>query len=365
MRSAYIHIPFCMKICTYCDFPKVFYNEDLVDKYLDALKEEITLTYQNDQIKSIYIGGGTPSALNIKQLDKLFSIIKLLNLTDEAEKTIELNIEDINTEKLELFKKHGINRLSIGIQTINEKFFNFLGRGLGKQTVIEKITLAKKYFDNISVDFMYGFSGQLTKDLDQDLAFIKEIDVKHVSIYSLIIEENTKLFIEGTKAIDEDLESDMYYHIIERLSNLGFKHYEISNFAKEGYRSKHNLVYWNNEEYYGFGMGAASYIDNKRTTSTKSINKYLNGQRQYFSEVIDKQIDMQYFMILGLRKTDGISKEEFSSRYKENIYDIFPIKKLITDGLLIENNDNIYVPSNKLYIQNQILKHFVGGLNEE
>lgn len=359
MKSIYIHIPFCRKICSYCDFPKVYYNEGLVDKYLIALKKEIDKTYDLAEVKSLYIGGGTPSALNKQQLEELFKILSIIKIAENAEETIELNVEDISQEKMQIFKNFGINRLSIGIQTVNEKFFNFLNRGVAKEIVLEKILIARKYFDNISIDFIYGFPNQTISDLEIDLSFIKKFNPDHISIYSLIIEENTKLFIDKTKALDDNLENKMYYKIIKTLEDLAFTHYEISNFAKEDKKSIHNLTYWNNEEYFGFGMGAASYANGKRYSNTKSIDKYIAGETIYISEEIDALSDMQYFMILGLRKISGVSKEEFKRRYKKDIKEVFPIDKLIADGLLIENDYNILVTKEKLYLQNQILSYFI------
>ena len=264
VNSVYIHIPFCQNICSYCDFCKMYYNKDLVTDYFKALKKEVQSLYKNDIIKTIYIGGGSPSILSLEELSLLKEVIDLFKIDKDVEFTIELNITDIEEDKLLFYKNMGVNRVSIGIETINEKFLALLNRIYTKEEVIEKIDLVKKYFSNISVDFMYGFNGQTISDLEKDLKFIKKLDINHVSIYSLILEENTKLYINGYEKIDQDLESEMYYYIIDYLEKHGFKHYEISNFSKEGYMSKHNLVYWNNLRYYGFGLGASGYISNIR-----------------------------------------------------------------------------------------------------
>lgn len=365
MSSLYIHIPFCHKICSYCDFAKVYYNEQIVDDYLLALENEVKAKYDGAEFATIYIGGGTPSSLTIKQLLKLFKILEKLNKASDAEFTIEMNVEDITVDKLSCLKTNGINRLSVGIQTINKKFFELLDRATYPDETKEKLLLAKEYFSNISLDFIYAYPKQSMDDLKEDLAFLKEIDPSHISMYSLIIEKNTKLYIDKTSALDEDLESEMYYYIINYIKELGFNHYEISNFAKEGYQSKHNQVYWNNQHYHAYGLGASSYLANVRASNTRSLNKYLAGQWDYISDELSQLEDMQYFLILGLRQIKGISKSAFKARYNKDLKEVFPIAKLLKDGLLNEEKDYLYIPGDKLYVSNQVLSYFIGGLNEE
>ena len=359
MKSVYIHIPFCKSICSYCDFCKMYYSEELVNKYLLELKKEVLSKYQNETLKTIYIGGGTPSSLNITQLSKLFEITNLLTLEKNYEFTVEANISDINEEFLNICKSNKVNRISIGIETINEKFFKFLNRYNTKEEVIEKIDLCKKYFDNINIDLMYGFYNQTIEDLKLDLDFFKQLDVNHISIYSLIIEQNTKLYIDKTKSLSEDLESKMYYYIIDYLKEVGYCHYEISNFSKKGYESVHNLTYWNNENYYGFGLGASGYIDNYRYTNTRSINNYLKGQYILEKEILDKKTIMEEELICGLRKTEGVSIKKFNIKFNEDIYKLFRIEELIQRGLLKRKNDMIFIPKDKLYISNNILINFI------
>ena len=311
MESVYIHIPFCKSICSYCDFCKMFYNEILVTKYLDALNIEIDKNYKGEELKTIYIGGGTPSSLSNDLLIKLFKITNKFKLQDNYEFTIEANISDIDEEFLSICKNNKVNRLSIGIETINEEYYKFLNRYNDIEIVKEKISLSKKYFDNINIDLMYAFPNQSIDDLQKDLDFIKELDVKHVSIYSLIIEKNTLLDVKKTKPISEELESKMYYHIIDYLESIGYKQYEISNFSKDGYQSKHNMNYWNNNNYYGFGLDASGYIGNIRYTNTKSINNYIKQKFIYEKEELDKKTMMEEELICGLRKREGINKSIF------------------------------------------------------
>jgi len=363
-NSIYIHIPFCKSICSYCDFCKVFYNEEIASKYLDSLKKEVIDNYKNEELNTLYIGGGTPSSLSINNLNKLFEIVKLFRLDNIKEFTFECNIQDINKELLNILKSNKVNRLSIGIETINKEGQELLNRVYSKEDITSKINLAREYFDNINLDIIYAYKDETIEVLKEDLDFITSFKPEHISCYSLILEEHTKLFIDNIEPIDEDLDSDMYYYIRDYLKDMSYNHIEVSNFAKKGYEPIHNLVYWNNEEYYGFGVGASGYIDNKRYSNTRNINKYINSDLNRDIELIDDNKKMEYEMILGLRKIDGVNKKDFYNKYNKNIKDVFKIDKLIDDGLLIEDNNNIYIPEDKLYISNSILVNFIGGVNE-
>ena len=358
IHSVYIHIPFCDSICSYCDFCKIYYNSNLVDNYLNELKREIRLNYKYDSIDTIYIGGGTPSCLSCKQLIKLFEVLKIIK-GKKKEYTIECNIENITEEKLKVFKKYGINRISIGVQTLNEKYIKLLNRHHNKDMVKEKINLVKKYFDNINIDLIYAIPDETIKELDEDLNFILNLDIKHISAYSLIIEEHTKLYIDKVHNIDEDLDYSMYNHICNKLKENGFDHYEISNFAKVGYKSKHNLTYWNNLEYYGFGMGASGYINNIRYDNTRSINKYLSGKYLVDNHKLDLKETIENEFILGLRKIKGINKLEFYNKYNTDINSIFCVNKLLKENKLVDDGKYIYINSKFLYTSNDILVEFI------
>ena len=365
IHSCYIHIPFCSSICSYCDFCKLLYNDKWVNEYLNSLEKEINFRYKNELIQTLYIGGGTPSCLSINQLEKLFNIIKRIDLSSDYEFTIEVNVNDITEEKLILFKKNKVNRISVGIETVNNKFMPFLNRFCNKNDVLRKIKLIRKYFDNFNIDLMYAFPNQTIDEVLSDLSFVVNLRPKHISIYSLIIEEHTRIFIDKVTPIDEDLESRMYYKIVEYLKSYGFNHYEISNFALNGYESKHNMVYWNNEKYYGFGLGASGYIDKCRYTNTKNISKYNECKYDYLSEKIDFKLDMEYEMILGLRKINGVSKKEFFNKFLSSIEDNFDIINLVKNKMLLDDGEYIYIPEDKLYISNSILVNFIGGSNSE
>lgn len=358
VKSAYIHIPFCNNICSYCDFCKLLYNKNFVKKYLDALEKEITNNYKNEILDTIYVGGGTPSSLSVSELNKLFSIIKIFKLSKEYEFTFEVNIEDITEEKLEILKENKVNRLSIGIESFNDKYLKYLGRNYTSDIINEKVELAKKYFDNINVDLMYALKNESLDDLEEDIDKILKLDIKHISCYSLIIEKNTKLYIDNTKYISDDLDSDMYDLIEKKLENK-YHRYEVSNYSITSYESRHNLTYWKNNEYYGFGLGAAGYIDNIRYTNTRNLSKYISGSYEREEEVLTKEDKIKYEFILGLRLTSGINKDNFNKKYGININEIEIIKELINKGLLIDDKINIYVPKKYFYVLNDILVNFV------
>ena len=358
VKSAYIHIPFCNNICSYCDFCKLLYNKDFVKKYLDALEKEITNNYKNEILDTIYVGGGTPSSLNVLELNKLFSIIKIFKLSKEYEFTFEVNIEDITEEKLEILKENKVNRLSIGIESFNDKYLKYLGRNYTSDIIKEKVELAKKYFDNINVDLMYALKNESLDDLEEDIDKILTLDIKHISCYSLIIEKNTKLYIDNTKYISDDLDSDMYDLIDKKLENK-YHRYEVSNYSIKSYESRHNLTYWKNNEYYGFGLGAAGYIDNIRYTNTRNLSKYISGSYERQEELLTKEDKIKYEFILGLRLTSGLNKDNFNKKYGININEIEVIKELINKGLLIDDKINIYVPKKYFYVLNDILVNFV------
>ena len=358
VKSAYIHIPFCNNICSYCDFCKLLYNKDFVKKYLDALEKEITVNYKGEKLDTIYIGGGTPSSLSIIELKQLFSIIKIFKLNEKYEFTFEVNIEDITKEKLEILKENKVNRLSIGIESFNDKYLNYLGRSYSSNIIKDKVELSKKYFDNINVDLMYALKNESLYDLEKDIDKILELDIKHISCYSLIIEKNTKLYINKEKYISDDLDSDMY-DLIDKKLEKKYHRYEVSNYSINGYESKHNLTYWNNNEYYGFGLGTAGYIDNIRYTNTRNLSKYINGNYERQNEVLTKEDKIKYEFILGLRLTNGIKKYDFNKKYGININEINIVKKLINKGLLIDDKISIYVPKKYFYVLNDILVNFV------
>lgn len=352
--SIYIHIPFCSKICSYCDFPKIIKNENIVDKYLIFLEKEIDENYKGEKIKTLYIGGGTPTSLSIKELEKLFQIISKIKLDKDAEITIEANSEDLTEEKLS-FLKGKVNRLSIGVETFNKETLKELNRTVN----IKNIENAFKYFENINLDLMYGFRNQKLEDLEYDLKKIIDLNPTHISTYSLIIEPNTKLYIEKYPAMDEDIDRKMYELIENTLKKKGYMHYEISNYSKKNFASQHNLVYWDNENYYGFGLGAGGYINDIRYQNTRSLTKYLNGKYKLEETKLDTNQKIQNEFILGLRKIKGINKTTFKEKYGIELKNLDIVKELLKQNLLKENQKSIFINPIYIYTSNEILVKFI------
>lgn len=360
MLGVYIHIPFCKNICNYCDFCKVYYKTGYVSKYLDSLEIEIRSRYMDEVIDSIYIGGGTPSSLSLLELKRLFDIIKIFRLKDNYEFTIECNIENISEDKLKLFKEYGVNRLSIGVESFDNDIINILGRKHDSDMVFKNIELCKKYFNNINIDLIYG----VTNDIDivkRDIDKFLELDISHVSCYSLILEENTKLYIDKYKYIDEDIDRLMFDYIDNKLVSNGYNHYEISNYAKDGYESIHNRNYWLNGYYYGFGLGAVSYIDNYRICNTKNMNKYLNNDYVMNNEYEDINVRKETDLMLGLRLISGIDIALFNKKYNDNLLDRDVIKNLIGCKKLEINNGYLRCRYEYIYLLNDILVEIMGS----
>lgn len=362
--GCYIHIPFCEHICSYCDFCKNFYNESQVNAYLDELDNEISDSYSNKLIDSLYIGGGTPSSLSINQLERLFEIIKnRLNLQELKEFTIECNFENTTFDKIDLFKKVGVNRISFGLESVDKENLRILERESNQEQIIKLINYCNKIgLNNINIDLMYAIPNETLEILNKDLDFILSLDITHISTYSLILEEHTKLKINKTEYIDEELDAKMYERICDRLSS--WDHYEISNFAKDSsFRSIHNMKYWKNEEYYGFGLGASGYEGNVRYSKTKSLSKYLSGD--YISkdgiEYLSLKDKIYYEIILNLRTKDGIDLEKFSKIYKKDFKECYNYNELIKNNMLEEKDNHLSINEKLWYISNSIIIKILEG----
>ena len=326
---------------------------------------EIKNNYQGELIQTIYIGGGTPSCLDLDELIMLFRITDMFNKTEALEFTIECNVETLTEEKIKFFYKNHVNRVSIGVQSLSDRNIKFLERLHNKEMVIDKIHLLKKLgINNINLDLIYALPNQTLEDLKQDLDEYLKLDITHISTYSLMVEPNTKLSIRKIKPIPEDLDRCMYDFICNYLKDKNFVHYEISNFCLPGFESKHNLTYWNNENYYGFGVGASGYIDNVRYDNTRSITKYLSGTLNRHNEKLSYNETIENEFILGFRKVNGISKKEFKNKYNKEICDIIEIKNLLKSGKLYDNGEFIFIKEKYLYISNSILLDFIGGSYE-
>jgi len=358
VKSCYIHIPFCNTICSYCDFCKVYYKTNLVDSYLNSLSNEIDKYYKGEVLDTIYIGGGTPSSLSINELNKLFSIINKLNISNNYEFSFECNLEDINEELLILLKNNKVNRISIGVESFNKRILKILNRRYDID-IINRINLCKKYFDNINIDLMYAIPSETIDELENDIDTFLSLDIPHISTYSLIIEKNTVMYNNKLKNIDEDTDYEMYKLIIDKLKSK-YNHYEISNFSKIGLESRHNLTYWNNNCYYGFGVGASGYINNTRYDNTRSITKYIAGNYRLESNKLSYNEEVENAFILGFRKLDGINIKEFSDRYMFNPLNLNIVKKLVEENKLVIDEYNIKISDDYIYLSNDILCNFLG-----
>lgn len=339
INSLYIHIPFCKHICFYCDFPKLLLNKKWAEQYLDALLIELKKQKINHKLKTIYIGGGTPTAIDLTRLLKALQPF----LRKDTEFTIEGNLLDLTPNLLKNYKRYGVNRLSLGVQSTNDRILKVLGRRHTKKDVFNKIKLAKAYIKNINLDLIYGFAELNQKDLKSELDDYLALDVNHISTYSLEIHPGTKFYLDKRKEMDQTKVRQQFDLIYQTLTKHGYIRYEISNFAKKGYESQHNLTYWKDEQYYGIGLGAASYISNYRYKNTLNFNSYLAKKFVMEKELVRQEDDKKYYLMLNLRLASGISLTSYRKRFKEDllISKAKEIKKLQVRNLLKINYNNL------------------------
>lgn len=354
VKHCYVHIPFCKQICSYCDFCKVFYDTGYVSSYLDSLEQEIKKNYRGEVLDTLYIGGGTPSSLSIVELKRLFSILSNLKRSSSCELTIEANFDSITKEKLDLFQEFGINRISFGLETTHSWILEKMNRHLNLDEVRLIISYCKEIgLSNINIDLMYAFPGETSEEVIADISFIQSLNIPHVSTYSLILEEHTKLYLDGVSSISEEVDAKMYETICSSFSN--FCHYEISNFAKEGYYSSHNLCYWKNQEYYGFGLGASGYLDGIRYSNTRSMTHYLQGNIRYEEEKLSLRDKMEYEVILNLRTKWGISKSQFFACYHKPLREVYNYSSLVKEGYLKDEGDFLFISEKYWYLSNEVI----------
>ena len=359
-RSLYVHIPFCESICSYCDFCKVYYDQKQSDLYLQRLNEELSQIEQH-HLKTIYIGGGTPSALNDEQLEKLMSMLKTYSLEVE-EYCMEVNPESMDYYKLKILKKGGINRLSIGVQTFQDHLLKEIDRHHNTTQVKNIIKYAKEIgFDNISIDLMYGLPKQTKEDIEKDIDVLKMLDIQHVSYYSLILEEGTILKYQNYQPLDDEQEYQWNLLIDEKLQELGFDKYEVSNYAKKGYESKHNLVYWHFENYYGVGLGSCGKNNHQIIEHSRSLTKYLNGDFKTTTIEQSKEEMMFDQVMMSLRLVEGLNLEVFKERYQEDALEIYQdaIDKNKKEGRLVIEDNFLKATKEGLYVLNDILVDFM------
>lgn len=339
-KALYIHIPFCDHICSYCDFAKVYYREEFVEKYLICLKEELD-TLPPYSMETIYIGGGTPSALSLNQLETLLSMIDSFVGNNTLEYTIEVNPESATLEKLECMHAHGVNRLSVGVQTFNDTLLKRIERYHTSSIAKEVVEHAKDIgFEHISIDLMYGLPGQTLEDVKEDLKIALSLPLNHLSYYSLILEEHTRLY-NNYEPLDEETEGIWSDYIVQTLSHAGFHRYEVSNYALGNHESFHNKVYWHYENYYGVGIGATGKIDDELISHTRSLTDYLQRKNTIYIEKETIEDTMFNHLMMSLRLEEGLDLDEFKRRYHRTIDEVYPkalSKSLANHSLIIENN---------------------------
>lgn len=355
INHLYIHVPFCKTICSYCDFCHRVYNSNLVSKWLSQLEKEIKNKCDN-QYSTIYIGGGTPTCLSSLELDNLLSYVDKYS-KDVKEYTIEVNPETIDEDKVKILCKHHINRISIGVQSTNNDLLNLMNRKHDFKMVKEKIELLRKYgLNNISIDLMYSLPNQTMNMLKDSLNDIVFLDVPHISIYSLTIEENTVFGKRGYKSLDDELEADMYEYINYFLTTNGYHQYEVSNYCKKGYESKHNLGYWNYDNFLGISLAASSKIDNRRYTNTYSFDDYFEDYNAKSEDILLTVDDLKFENIMmSLRTIYGLNINDFNNKYGCDLLNDYK-KGIDNPCVIIENG---YLKCLNLELLNNVLLDFM------
>ena len=370
MAQVYIHIPFCKSKCNYCAFNSKTSTDDERGAYVDALIDEIKNFAQIYTLTSIYLGGGTPTILTLNRLEKIFNAVnEKFNVESSAEITIEANPGTVDEKFLRGLKSIGFNRLSLGAQSFNDALLKILGRIHTSKVAVDTIKTARKIFDNVSVDLMYALPRQTLADVKFDVELVTDLNVNHVSIYGLEVEENTKFFrlneIGKLNLPDENICGDMYDYITEELPKRGYNRYEVSNFAKSGFESRHNIGYWTGAKYFGFGAGAHSYNGKIRTSNIDDVDEYVKKIRagrdvSTLEEVVTESAAMEEFCFLGLRMTCGIDAEIFYERFNKNIFDVYGsvIEKNVRQGLL-EVGEKILLTKRGMKVGNVVFADFL------
>lgn len=373
MRGLYIHIPFCKEKCKYCDFCSVKSNYDNRAEYCDYIIKEIELYKEEIKfVDTIFIGGGTPSILEAQLFRFLLeSLGKYIDIDNIKEFSVECNPGTVSQELIDVFKEYNVNRVSLGLQTTNDELLKLLGRIHNYDEFKESYYLLRKNgFDNINVDFIYSLPNQTIRDIKRDLLEITRLNPEHISYYSLKIEDGTPLFqmLENgvIKEIDEEIDREMYHIIIETLNENGYNHYEISNFAKEGFECKHNLKYWKNQEYIGIGISAHGYINNKRYSNYSNFKSYygeIECGNKAIKEIqtIDEDESFIEEVMLGLRLKDGIELEKLKEKYGKDFYmeNKDEIDKNIESGYMKMNQGRLYLSSEGFDISNYIISRLI------
>ena len=371
--GVYVHIPFCKQKCYYCDFVSYCQKDSIIEKYINAVKKEIRLQNIQAPITTIYIGGGTPSYIESDYIREIIGEIKKKNVIEKPEITIEVNPGTVTIDKLRIYRSCGINRLSIGLQTTNDELLKQIGRIHNYEQFLETYKMARKVgFKNINIDLMLGLPNQRIKDLKDSLEEVIKLNPEHISVYSIIVEEGTPIANKIQKGElvlpDEETERNMYWYVKNTLELNGYKHYEISNFAKEGYESKHNQNCWKQKQYFGFGAAAHSYRDITRYSNTPNIEEYIKNieaerlDKNRTIHEIQKEYDMEKeYMLLGLRQIEGININDFKAKFVKNPIYVFrnELKKLTDEELIVVEGSTIKLTNKGIDLANLVWKEFV------
>lgn len=367
-KALYIHIPFCHSICGYCDFCKLIYNKKWIKPYIESLIKEISeYKITSNSLDSIYIGGGTPSSLTISEIEPLLKRIQTM-IKSDGEYTIECNVTSLDEDKIKLYRRYGVNRLSLGVESTDRRILSKMERDHDFDDVKRVVEMIKDNgIDNINVDLIYAVPGETRAMLQKDLDNLLSLDVPHISTYSLILEKGTKFYRDGEKELDQDLVREQYDIILNKLRMSSYRRYEVSNFAREGKESRHNLTYWHNLPYYGAGLGAAGYLENVRYTNTRNINEYIKGHYISEKEVLTKADLEEYYLLLALRLDDGFSKKDFKRIFGYDFTDRYPfqLKKMKDECLLCESNDRIMATDEGIMLLDRILMEFITDGNSK
>ncbi|WP_366203868.1 radical SAM family heme chaperone HemW [Bacillus safensis] len=379
MKAAYIHIPFCEHICHYCDFNKFFIKTQPVDEYLAALEKEMQHTIEQkgeQELKTIFIGGGTPTSLTVSQLDKLMnSIHRVLKPTKNLiEFAVEANPDELSLEKLHVLKEAGVNRLSFGVQTFEDDLLKKIGRVHQKKDVLTSFERARAVgFNNISLDLMFGLPHQEKHHVMNSLETAFSLGAEHYSVYSLIVEPKTvfyNLMQKGKLHLPpQEREAEMYELVMDEMERHGLKQYEISNYAKPGFESQHNLTYWSNEDYFGFGAGAHGYVDGVRNVNAGPVKHYLElidqtGFPYKETHQVTKAEQIEEEMFLGLRKIEGVKSADFQAKYGTAPEALFPtvLEELEEKGLIVKDDIGIRLTRKGKLLGNEVFQAFLGEL---
>ncbi|SFQ75740.1 oxygen-independent coproporphyrinogen-3 oxidase [Psychrobacillus psychrotolerans] len=375
VRGVYIHIPFCHQICNYCDFNKFFFHNQPVDEYIESLGKEMALwanDLQKAEIETIFIGGGTPTSLSVDQLDRLLELITTyIPMEHVTEFSSEANPDELTLDKMQKMREFGVNRLSMGVQTFDQDLLKVLGRTHSNDHVYEVINHAKQTdFPSISIDLMYGLPNQTMDQWKASLQEAFRLKIPHISAYSLLVEPKTifyNLLSKGKLSLPgEDLEAEMYGYLLEEMQSHGYIQYEISNFAYVGKESKHNLLYWNNDEYIGLGAGAHGYVNGKRYSNHGPIKKYMQtietGEQPLMMQKEVTNVEkMEEEMFLGLRKNEGVSLAKFEERYGLTLRDVYgkELDELLQRELLVLEDNFVRLTSRGRFMGNEVFQYFL------